>query len=57
MDELTKAYVAQFTDKQRQTHALAQQMLGNAFDLKKTNGFIAFLKARPAESPRTTASE
>lgn len=57
MDELTRAYVAQFTDKQKQAHALAQQMLGNAFDLKKTNGFIAFLKARPAASPQTTASE
>lgn len=57
MDELTRAYVAQFTDQQKQAHALAQQMLGNAFDLKKTNGFIAFLKARPAASPQTTASE
>jgi hypothetical protein len=50
------AYVAQFTDKQKQTHLLAQQMLGNAFDLKKTNGFIAFLKARRAASAQTTAS-
>lgn len=39
------AYLQQLSEKERAALAVAQRMLGSAFVLEKTNGFLQFKKA------------
>ena len=39
------AYVAQLTDKERAALAIAQRMLGESFNLRRSIGFVAFERA------------
>jgi len=44
MDKLEEKYVSQMNDKEKQAMEIAKKILGTSFSIRKSNGFIQFLK-------------
>ncbi len=43
--ELVEAYLAQLTEPQKKAYLIAKDHLGTSFNVKKSNGFIEWLKS------------
>ena len=41
-------YIAQLDDMQRKAYEIAKSHLGTSFNIKRSNGFIEWLKKQPA---------
>ena len=44
---MEEAYLAQLNDKERAALEVARRMLGTAFVLRNTNGYLKFKKGNP----------
>ena len=48
-ESLLEEYIKQMTEKEYKAYEIAKSHLGTSFDLKKSNGYLEWLKKRPID--------
>jgi len=43
---LLEEYITSLSEKEKKAYEIAQEQLGMSFDLKKSNGFLSFVKSK-----------